>query len=324
MRMLLPTIILSLIPLSAAQAQFSFDATIEGDLGLRQVCEGVVTPVPKIRNIGTEVMVACVVETWKNGFQVNSFDWQLTAPAGPGQLRQPVLPEVSDVETGDVIELRIISVNENADEGPEGNSRSIEIQGPLAQAGTYLVEATLTTPGAAKLDWYLRDVLGNTVYSEVALVLLSSDEHVAWVELAPATCYSIEVVNYGGGDDVSLSLRSGGLEVVALSAEEVAAGMRSGFVTGVVSSVPTLGKEGPVRIEWSTTDGTLRVNSVVAAKGLLQVFDASGRCVLQRPLTVLPGTTTIPVADFANGVYTTRFVDDSGKASSRRFVQAHP
>jgi hypothetical protein len=53
----------------ATIAQTNYDARILEYTGLKYPCAGGATPVVRIKNIGTQTMSGCVVETWKNGLQ---------------------------------------------------------------------------------------------------------------------------------------------------------------------------------------------------------------------------------------------------------------
>ena len=88
----------------AASAQTNYDAKILEYTGLKYPCAGAATPVVRIKNIGTQTMSGCVVETWKNGLFDNSFNWNLAVPAPTGATRQPALPVINGVNDGDLLE----------------------------------------------------------------------------------------------------------------------------------------------------------------------------------------------------------------------------
>ena len=56
-----------------ASAQTVYDARIDDYRGLKYACDGSVTPVLRIQNVGSATMSTCVVETWKNGVVDNTF-----------------------------------------------------------------------------------------------------------------------------------------------------------------------------------------------------------------------------------------------------------
>ncbi|MBK9149455.1 MAG: T9SS type A sorting domain-containing protein [Flavobacteriales bacterium] len=147
----------------SAAAQTTYDAKILEYTGLRYACDGDATPVLKIQNVGSSSMSGCVVETWKNGIQQNSFDWQLAIPAPQGEVRQPSFPPVN-VEPGDELEFRIISVNTIPDEDPVGNILAIEMDQAPAQAngGDMEVEIDLgDDPGS--VVWSVSNALNQVV-----------------------------------------------------------------------------------------------------------------------------------------------------------------
>ena len=125
----------------AAFAQFDFDAKILDYKGLKFPCDGTVSPKLLIRNDGNVAMSGCVVETWKNGVMVGSFDWQLVIPAVPGESRQPVFPTVTDVVSGDQLEFHIKTVNTIPDENPDGNIRYVDIDEEYAATTSNTIAA---------------------------------------------------------------------------------------------------------------------------------------------------------------------------------------
>ncbi len=164
MRALLPVILLGLP--SGVLAQTTYDAKILEYTGLKYACDGGVTPLLRIKNIGSATMGGCVVETWKNGIMVNSFDWQLAIPALQNDVRQPALPPVGGVDANDALEFRIISVNTVPDEDPVGNIMQIELDETpaLATGGDVEVEVSLgDDPGS--VTWSVKNGLAQVVAS---------------------------------------------------------------------------------------------------------------------------------------------------------------
>lgn len=304
-------------------AQFSHDARIEDDLGLHQVCDGQVIPVLKIRNVGTEIMSGCVVETWKNGVQVGSFDWQLAVPAAQGEVRQPSFPAVSDVAPGDVLQMRIISVNNVPDQDATGNFRDMTIADDAPVAATHTVEVTLVSSAVNIVDWVLRDAVGAVVAQGLALELGPGTDHVVWLELVPSTCYSVEVDAVDGGQFVggSLLVRSGGNGVLAIGASDVASGVRKGFETGVVAHMAE-GVGEDVRMRWSEDQDRLMIRPSGSMTGDVQVRDASGRVVFKTTARTSPAEVNIPLEMLTPGVYIATYTTGAGASSSLRFVKA--
>ncbi|MEZ4738900.1 MAG: hypothetical protein R2818_05970 [Flavobacteriales bacterium] len=132
-------------------AQATYDARIVQYVGTTYACDGEVRPIMKIINNGTETMIGCVVETWKNGLLDNSFDWQLPIPAtGPGA--HAFVP-CSGGRPGDMLEFRIISVNGIADQVEEGNVHQLEVrQTQYADAPLVRVEVT-TDDAPTETSW---------------------------------------------------------------------------------------------------------------------------------------------------------------------------
>ena len=147
-------------------AQNTYDARILDYAGLKYPCEGASAPVLKIQNVGTATMGTCVVETWKNGLMVNTFNWILAVPALTGQVRQPVLPLVPEVQPGDELEFRIISVNEQPDQDASGNILQLDLDAEVKYAddGDLTVEV-ITGEVSGEVYWRLITASGQTVGS---------------------------------------------------------------------------------------------------------------------------------------------------------------
>jgi hypothetical protein len=303
--------------------QFSHDARIEDDLGLRQVCYGQVIPVLKIRNLGTEIMSGCVVETWKNGVQVGSFDWQLAVPAAQGELRQPSFPAVSDVAPGDVLQMRIISVNTVPDQDATGNFRDITIAADVPMADTYTVEVTVTSTESVTVDWMLRDESGVVVAQDLALELVPPMDRVVWVELDPSSCYSIEVNAVDGSQFVggALVVRSGGNEVVGIGAADVASGVRKGFETGVVAAVEESEASG-VRMFWNEDQGRLMIQRSHGIATAINIHDAAGRVVFASGSADRSVEEGIQLDMLRPGSYVATSTTAMGEVTFMRFVKA--
>ena len=172
------------------RAQTTYDARILDYVGQKYPCEGGTTPILKIRNEGSASMSGCVVETWKNGLIVNSFNWVLAIPSVTGESRLPALPPIGVVLPGDELEFRIISVNTFPDEESDGNILTVELdQAPaLATGGDVEVEVALgDDPGS--VTWSVKDALNQVVasggpYEDVNSVVTES------IDLPPDGCYT--------------------------------------------------------------------------------------------------------------------------------------
>ena len=174
----------------AASAQTNYDAKILEYTGLKYPCAGGATPVVRIKNIGTQTMSGCVVETWKNGLQVNSFDWQLAVPALSGETRQPTLPAVPNVQLGDDLEFRIISVNTVPDEDADGNILTVELDQAPASAigGDVEVEVALgEDPGS--VTWSVKNSL-NVVVASGGPYEDANSTVTENISLPPGGCYT--------------------------------------------------------------------------------------------------------------------------------------
>ncbi|MFZ1688945.1 MAG: T9SS type A sorting domain-containing protein [Flavobacteriales bacterium] len=191
-----------------ASAQTTYDARIDDYKGLKFACDGSVTPVLRIQNMGSATMSTCVVETWKNGVVENTFNWILAIPAVTGAFRQPAFPAIP-VVPGDEIELRIISVNTNPDEDPVGNIRTETIEAEPSPGASYTVNVEVKTddfPG--ETTWEMRNDLG-VVVAQGGPYAEPNGEERSTVGLAPSDCYTFEVKD-SGGDGMSAGARSPG------------------------------------------------------------------------------------------------------------------
>lgn len=201
------TLVLVLLAATAA-AQTTYDARIEAYTGLEHACDGNAGPAARIKNVGSTTMSTCVVETWKNGVMDNSFNWILGVPAATGESRTPSFPPVP-AAPGDVIELRIISVNGNADEDPAGNIISKTLQPEPVPGASYGVNVEVKTddnPG--ETTWMIRNELGAVVAQGGPYTEPNGVEQ-ATLALSPTDCYTFELMD-SGGDGMSAGTRSPG------------------------------------------------------------------------------------------------------------------
>src|SRR5436190_17453258 len=145
-------------------AQTTYDARILQYTGLKYPCDDGVTALLKIRNEGSATMSGCVVETWKNGIQVATFNWQLAIPALQGETRQPIFPPLPDVDPGDELEFHIISVNTIPDEDPSGNILQVDLdQVPATSPSTTVSIEVETGANPGDLTWEIRNSLAEVV-----------------------------------------------------------------------------------------------------------------------------------------------------------------
>lgn len=218
----------------ATFAQLDFDARILDYKGLKFPCDGTVTPKLLIRNDGNVTMSGCVVETWKNGVVVNSFNWQLAVPAASGESRQPVLPDVSGVDAGDQLEFKIKTVNTIPDENADGNDRTVSMEDPYSGTFSNTIEVTVITDDApADLTWEIRDAGGALLasggpYEEPNTTI---DEEVV---LAANACYAFKGSDSGRDESSSASMKvkSGGNVLFTYGALDLAASPTKGITTG--------------------------------------------------------------------------------------------
>lgn len=306
----------------AAQAQFAYDARILEYSGLRYVCDGSVTPVLKIQNNGTATMGTCVVETWKNGLMVNSFNWILAVPAMPGQVRQPSLPPVGGgLQAGDVLEFRIISVNDEPDEDPVGNSLQQPLDEEPVTASSYVVLVEVLTDDAPEeTTWAVHDAMGAALASGGPYANDNTTEE-TWLTLPISACLDLRVSD-AGGDGLGaghVRLLSNGAEVFSTPGQGAFAQLRQGFITGTITGVEERRPDALRLAPNPVTDvAQLDVRSLQQPV-VVQVVDASGRQVsdamVRADATVLlntagwtPGLYTALVRDAAGGVHPVRFV----------------
>lgn len=316
--MLRPTLALLLVAsIGGASAQTTYDARILDYTGLRYVCEGSGTPVLKIQNAGTATMGTCVVETWKNGLLVNTFNWILAVPAFQGDVRQPVLPVVPDLEPADVLEFRIISVNDQPDEDPDGNTLSVPMDVVPANAGTYLVQVQLSMSALPdQLVWYVTNINGQVVAQGGPYASVQQVE--AWVELMPDACYMVRCDEMGLKPTASaqLSIRSNGAEVIALPSGTATEPARAGLVTGMVLNADAVGRSA-LRISPNPAADAVRVSSG-GFGNRWRIVDGQGRLVMEEEAATTGEDSVIDVSGLKPGLYILELEGDS--ASRARLV----
>ena len=298
-------------------AQTTYDARILEYTGLRYACEGSGTPVLKIQNAGSAAMGTCVVETWKNGLMVNSFNWILAVPALQGEVRQPALPVVP-VDPGDELEFHIISVNGEPDEDPDGNVHLVSMDIVPGAASTYLVNVVVNmgTPPDS-LFWSITDANAQVVAQGGPYITDGVEE--LWVELQPDACYMVGVSEAGDtpSGDGQLVLFSDGDVVADLIGGTAAAPSRGGLTTGLSLGTPETGIE--QLIAWpNPAEGFFRI---AGPEGLFRVImrDAEGRIV--KEMAAASGI-AIDATDLSPGLYGIEAHDRYGAVLHARLIVA--
>ncbi|MBL7963599.1 MAG: T9SS type A sorting domain-containing protein [Flavobacteriales bacterium] len=191
-----------------ALAQSAYDARIDAYRGHAFPCDGFVTPVLRIQNMGSITMATCVVETWKNGVMNNSFNWILAVPAASGEFRQPAFPSVP-VAPGDELEFRIISVNGQPDEGATGNILTKEVAAsPLAATGFHVLVEIMTDDNPGEITWIIRRVDG-TIAAQGGPYADANALQSVQVALVAGACHQFELYD-SGGDGISAGSRGPG------------------------------------------------------------------------------------------------------------------
>jgi hypothetical protein len=293
----------------ALQAQNANDARILEYTGLRHACDGSVTPVLKIQNVGTNTMLTCVVETWKNGLMANSFNWILSVSATPNAVRQPALPLVDDVAVDDVLEFRVISVNEQPDEGPDGNMVQVAMQGDPLLAESFVMLVEIATGSAPQgTSWTMVDALAQIVAQGGPYASPNSTEQV-WVTLEPERCYELRVSD-SEGDGMpggSLRLYSNEVEVLQMDGDVLLDRFDAGVVTGTtVGSLEVASRPGVHAFPVPTRDHVqLALPNALDGLCRFDVRDATGRVVMRTSRTALSGANVeLDLAGLAAGPYT--------------------
>jgi hypothetical protein len=268
-------------------------------------------------------MGTCVVETWKNGLMVNSFNWILAVPAMPGQVRQPSLPPVGGgVQADDVLEFRIISVNDEPDQDPVGNT----LQQPLdevpvfAESHVVMVEV-LTDDAPGETTWSVHDATGAVLASGGPYANANSTEEV-WLTLPISACMDLRVSD-AGGDGLGtgyVRLLSNGNEVFTTAGQGVLTQLRKGFITGTITGVEE-DEVGPLQLVPNPVPDVAQLDVRSLQQPVVaQVVDASGRQV--SGATVLADATVLlSTAGWMPGLYTVVVRDAAGVVHPVRFVR---
>ncbi len=189
---------ISICTAAAAIAQGNqYDSRIDTYVGLRYPCDGTVQPVLRVQNVGGETMTSCDIDVLKNGVANTTFNWILGVPAVPGDFRQPVLPVVTNVQPGDVLEFRILTVNGQADQGPTENIKQFAMTDEKGDAGSYQVQVkVLTDDNPGETSWKIKDALGTTVAQSPVYTAAGALVETPLV-LTADQCYNFEVYDSG-------------------------------------------------------------------------------------------------------------------------------
>lgn len=305
-----------------AAAQFTYDARILEYTGLRHACGSETTPVLKIQNVGTATMGTCVVETWKNGLMVNSFNWVLAVPATMGSVRQPALPAVPGVGVGDVLEFRIISVNEQPDEDATGNVLQQALDEEPVIAPSYVVQLEVLTDDAPEeTTWTIHDATGNVVATGGPYANANTTEDV-WLVLPVLACLDLRVSD-AGGDGLGaghVRLLSNGAEVYTTAGQDDFTELRQGLITGTITGVE---EQSDIDALWLVPNPVVEFAQVdvrtLPQPVTVRVVDAAGRevsgarvvadaTVELNTSTWMPGLYTLVLRDGKGGVHPVRFI----------------
>lgn len=222
----------------------TYDARIDSYVGLTYPCNGLVTPVLRIQNMGSATMSTCVVETWKNGLVDNSFNWILGVPAVTGAFRQPAMPTIA-VVPGDQLEFRIISVNTQPDEVALGNILPKAVDGTSQFSNNYLVKVEVLTDNApGETTWKIVDDLGNAL-AQGGPYADPGTSYEQWATLPASDCLSLRVAD-SGGDGMAdravaghVKVFGGGNAIITVNGDDFASSYEEGLRTGGDPCAPT-------------------------------------------------------------------------------------
>jgi hypothetical protein len=259
------------LAMASATAQNDYDARILSYEGLRFSCEGSVQPNLKIQNVGGQSMSTCVVETWKNGLQVNSFNWILAIPALSGDVRQPALPPIGDVLPGDEVEFRIKTVNTVPDQGAEGNDLTVALdQVPkFAEGGAVMVEVT-TGVVTGEVSWSIKNALSQVVAQGGPYVESNTIMQVP-VALNDLDCYAFAASDASRGTSVEVQIRvlDANGAVIDVDGTELITPYSEGLRTGNGNPCSQ-----DLTLELSTDDGSEETSWEVVVQGTNAVLCA--------------------------------------------------
>jgi predicted RNA-binding protein with TRAM domain len=222
----------------------TYDARIDSYVGLDYACNGLVTPVLRIQNMGSATMSTCVVETWKNGLVDNSFNWILAVPALTGAYRQPAMPTIP-VAPGDQLEFRIITVNTQPDEVATGNILTKNVDGSSQYSNNNLVKVeVLTDDNPGETTWTIVDDLGNAL-AQGGPYTDPGTTYEQWASLPASDCLALRVADSGGDGMAQRSVPGhvkvigGGATILTVNGDDFAGTYEEGLRTGSDPCAPT-------------------------------------------------------------------------------------
>lgn len=227
-----------------------YDSRIDTYVGLRYPCDGAVQPVLRVQNVGGETMTSCDIDVLKNGVTNNTFNWVLASPAATGEFRQPALTTVVNVQPGDVLEFRILTVNGQPDQGETENIKQFAMTDEKGDAGSYQVQVkVLTDDNPGETSWKIKNALGATVAQSPVYTAAGALVESPLV-LSADQCYNFEVYD-SGADGFGESRELGYAKLVSLG-EDVA--VASGAFGSLYRKVAQTGTEtGCVPSQLTTT-----------------------------------------------------------------------
>ncbi len=243
MSILKPSALLAATLTCIAGVAQTYDARIDSYVGLKYPCDGMVTPVLRIQNMGTETMSTCVVETWKNGLVDNTFNWILAIPAVTGAYRQPAMPTIA-ASPGDELEFHILTVNTQPDEVAAGNILGSDVDGTSDYSSNYQVQVeVLTDNNPAETTWKIVNDLGVAVAQGGPYSTANAIQQQV-VTLPASDCLALRVADSGGngmnaGAAGQVKVIGGGAAVITVNGGDFTSAFEDGLRTGIDPCLPT-------------------------------------------------------------------------------------
>lgn len=318
--LLLLSVLLFAVP--QLRAQQEYDATIMAYRGLRFACGDSVTPVLRIKNVGSQSMSTCVVETWKNGLVVNSFNWQLAMPALTNEERQPAMPIVAAME-GDMLEFHIISVNGVPDEDSNGNVASFTVGMSPNSCGLQTLEVeVLTDTQPGETAWAIRDELGQVLAQGGPYANASSTE-TQWLSLPADLCFGLELTDAGGNgiNGGHLIVRCNGTEVIQIEGSTFTYEAYEGLHSGTVLGVPETQSQPSLQLFPVPAYDQVEVRWAVSlSPDNLHLMDAAGRILLELGLARSAQQAILDLSQLLPGIYMVELRSQNGVVVERLLV----
>lgn len=282
---------------------------------------GVVQPLLRIQNVGTQPMTSCTIETRVNGVLQSTYAW--TGMLTSFQLQDSVALPPIPAQAGEMdLDFRITDVNGGPDADPTDNGTE--------QVIDQLVEGTAITlqihfdNAPYEIKWTLFDAGGNVVHAHDYYNDTPGGSTVSetW-QLQDHQCYRFEIDDYFG-DGICCYDGAGWWRLKDANNTVAHQGGQFDFTDGFsfipdasagigVHASPTW-QLAPDPAGGTVTVGPLRPGATV------QVLDAAGR-VLSVPVTERYEDRLIDVAGLANGPYLVRVADTKGGMVKRLIVQ---